>query len=164
MLCQICGKSEATFHFKEVVNGKMRELHLCEVCAKKKGLSESFLIPAFSLSNLIAGLTELQTPSSEEVMVKCPHCGLTYLDIQKKGKIGCSTCYRTFKNYLTSLLGRIQGKTFHSGKTHRRCKTKDRKEKQIYELRKYLEEAVRKEEYEKAAQLRDKIRHLEGKS
>lgn len=161
MLCQICGKREATFHLQEVVNGKARELHICEVCAKEKGLSESFLIPTFSLSNLIAGLTEWQIPPSEKTMITCPHCGLTYSDIQKKGKIGCSSCYRTFKSYLNTLLERIQGRTLHSGKIPRRSKAKDTKEKRIYELRRYLEEAVRKEEYEKAAQLRDEIRRLE---
>ncbi|MBA7707528.1 hypothetical protein ES703_116402 [subsurface metagenome] len=37
----------------------------------------------------------------------------------------------------------------------------DQKERRIYELRKELEILVRKEEYERAAELRDEIRRLE---
>lgn len=161
MLCQACGKREATFHLKEIVKGEARSLHLCEVCAKEKGLSESFLIPTFSLSDFIAGLTELQIPASEEMRIACPHCRLTFADIQKKGEIGCSSCYQTFKDYLVPLLERIQGRTSHTGKIPQRGKAKGIKNKRIYELRKDLEEAVRKEEYEKAARLRDEIRRLE---
>lgn len=161
MLCQICGEKEATFHLKEIVEGKVRSFHVCEVCAKEKALNQSFFLPAFSLSNLIAGLSEFQTEPEEKKMIICPGCKLTFSDIQKEGKIGCSSCYRTFKDYLASLLGRIQSRTSHSGKIPHRSKTKDIRERQIYELGKNLEEVVEKEEYEKAAQLRDKIRHLE---
>ena len=161
MLCQVCGKRKATFHFEEVINAEERELHLCEVCAKEKGLSESFFIPSFLLSNLMAGLTELELPFSEEVMARCPHCGLDYAQIRKKGKIGCSLCYQTFKDYLAVLLEKIQGKVYHSGKVPKKGKLEDKKQRQIYKLRKDLEEAIRKEEYEKAAQLRDEIRALE---
>lgn len=161
MLCQICGEKEASLHLKEIVEGEVRSFHVCEVCAKEKGLNESFFLPAFSLSNLIAGLSEFQAEPEEKKIVICPGCKLTFSDIQKKGKIGCSSCYRTFKDYLTPLLGRIQSRTSHSGKIPLRGKTKDIRERQIYELGKNLEEVVKKEEYEKAAQLRDKIRHLE---
>ena len=163
MLCQICEEKEATFHLKEIVKGVVRSFHVCEVCAKEKGLNESFFLPAFPLSNLIAGLSEFQSKPDEKETVICPRCKLTFSDIQKKGEIGCSSCYRTFADYLTPLLGRIHSKTSHSGKIPLRGKAKDIKERQICELRKNLEEAVKKEEYEKAAQFRDKIRHLEKK-
>ena len=164
MLCQICGEREATFHLKEIVEGELRSLHVCEVCAKRKGLNESSFLPTFSLSNLIAGLSEFQAKPEKKKMVICPRCKLTFSDIQKKGEIGCSSCYRTFKDYLTPLLERIQSRTSHSGKIPLRGKAKGMRKRQIYELRKDLEEAVKKEEYEKAAQFRDKIRYLEKKS
>lgn len=34
MLCQNCGKNEATTHIKQIVNGDMAESHLCAECAK----------------------------------------------------------------------------------------------------------------------------------
>jgi len=161
MICQVCGEREATFHSKEMINGQVKELHLCEICAKEKGLSETFFMPSFSLSNLMAGLTELEVPLSQETSVSCPHCGLSYEDIKRTGKIGCGSCYQALKEYLTPLLERIQGKVRHFGKVPRRGKVKDQRERRIYELRKELEKLVRKEEYERAAELRDEIRRLE---
>ena len=38
MLCQSCGKKEATFHYTSNENGKVTELHLCHDCAAEKGL------------------------------------------------------------------------------------------------------------------------------
>jgi len=161
MICQVCGEREATFHFKEMINGEVEELHLCEICAKEKGLDETFFMPSFSLSNLMAGLTELEIPLSEEISVSCPHCGLSYEDIKRKGKIGCALCYQALREYLTPLLERIQGKVRHSGKVPRKGKVEDQGERRIYELRKELEKLVKKEEYERAAKLRDEIRRLE---
>lgn len=37
MLCQACGKKEATFHYTSNENGKITEMHLCHDCAKKNG-------------------------------------------------------------------------------------------------------------------------------
>jgi len=162
MLCQICGQREATFHFKEVINDEIRELHLCEVCAKEMNLlKESFFAPTFSLSNLMTGLTDLEIPFLPKEQRVCPGCGLNYEDIRKKGKMGCSSCYQTFKEYIIPLLERIHGKAYHSGKIPQERKTKDNISKRIYELRKELEEAIRKENYERAAKLRDEIRGLE---
>jgi len=163
MICQICGKREATFHFKEVINGEVKELHLCEVCAKEKGWDKPFFMPGFPLSNLIASLTDIEIPfPAEEVeTVRCPICGLSYEDIKKRGKIGCSSCYQVFEKYLTPLLERIQGKTYHSGKIPGKGRVKNKVSKRIYELRKELKEMIKKEEYERAAEIRDKIRRLE---
>ena len=161
MICQVCGEREATFHFQEMTNRQVKELHLCEICAQKKGLGQTFFMPGFSLSNLMAGLTELEVPLSQGTSVSCPHCGLSYGDIKRKGKIGCGLCYQELEQYLTPLLERIQGKVRHSGKVPKKGKVEDQKERRIYELRKELEILVRKEEYERAAKLRDEIRRLE---
>ena len=163
MLCEICGQREATFHFKEVINGQVRELHLCEVCAREKGLlEESFFMPDFSLSNLMTGLSSLEVPFLKEKVERCPNCSLTYEEIRKKGKIGCSSCYHTFREYLIPLLERIHGKSYHSGKVPTRKEMGDEKSKQIYRLRRELDKAIKEERYEEAAKIRDEIRKLEG--
>ena len=38
MLCQNCGKNQATTHVKKTINGETSELHLCAACAAKQGL------------------------------------------------------------------------------------------------------------------------------
>ena len=91
----------------------------------------------------------------------CPNCGMSYRDFQQTGKIGCSVCYATFRRQLEPLLRRIHGSSTHSGKIpHRTGGTLETKHT-IEKLRRTLKECVAQEEYEKAAELRDKIRLLE---
>jgi len=164
MLCQICKKREATVYIKQVINGKVTELHLCDKCAEKEGLNESFFAPGAIFANLITGLSFLESSLELEEETKCPGCGISYSEIMNKGKIGCSFCYDTFGDYLTPILERVHGRVTHRGKVPRRIRTKGRLlEKAIYNLRLKLEEAVKKEEYERAARLRDKIKKLKEK-
>ena len=37
MMCEHCGKKNATFYYKSNVNGKVSEQHLCEDCARELG-------------------------------------------------------------------------------------------------------------------------------
>ena len=34
MKCEKCGKNEASYFYRENINGRRRELHLCEDCAR----------------------------------------------------------------------------------------------------------------------------------
>ena len=38
MICQVCGKKEATTHVKTVINGQVSERSLCGECAQKEGV------------------------------------------------------------------------------------------------------------------------------
>lgn len=38
LLCQICGKNTAVVQVTKITEKKRREVHLCEECAKKRGL------------------------------------------------------------------------------------------------------------------------------
>ena len=40
MLCQNCGKNEATTHIKQVINGDTAERHLCSECAEHLGYGD----------------------------------------------------------------------------------------------------------------------------
>ena len=42
MLCQNCGKYEATTHVKKIINGESAEAHLCSDCAKALGYNDVF--------------------------------------------------------------------------------------------------------------------------
>ena len=100
-------------------------------------------------------------PENGRKDIVCPNCGMSYRDFQQTGKIGCSVCYATFRRQLEPLLRRIHGSSTHSGKIpHRTGGTLEMKHT-IESLRKSLKECVAQEEYEKAAELRDKIRLLE---
>ncbi|MFH1854437.1 MAG: UvrB/UvrC motif-containing protein [Candidatus Omnitrophota bacterium] len=171
MLCDICGKTQATVHLTEIVDEKMTELHLCEECAEKKGAQ---MESHFSLADLLAGLADLGgqfTTTKKESKIKCSRCGLTYEDFKKVGRLGCGECYTAFKEALLPLLKRIHGSTQHYGKSPKKLSkppkvskvVKDQKD-EMQDLKDKLQKAIQLEEFEEAAKLRDTIKEIEKKN
>jgi protein arginine kinase activator len=163
MLCDICKKNQATVHLTEIVDEQMTELHLCEQCAKQKSVQ---MEQQFGLADLLAGLTDLGKQAKEDIgqiSLRCPNCGLTYEDFRKAGRLGCSKCYVTFKKYLSSLLKKIHGSNQHLGKTPTKVSKAVKVKSELQELKDKLQKAVLAEEFEEAANIRDKIRELEAK-
>ncbi len=156
MLCQACGKNEATVEFTEIVNDEVKQLQLCDACAKKKGIE---MEQHFSIADFLAGLSEPGTG-----VMKCDKCGMTFDEFQKIGRFGCADCYLAFRENLRPLLKRIHGSTKHTGKSAK-AKGSDGQDNrpEISALKQRLQLAVDREEFEEAAKLRDLIRDLENK-
>jgi protein arginine kinase activator len=161
MLCDICGKNEATVHLTEIINGKVTELHLCEECAREKGAQ---MEQHFGIADLLAGLADLSAglEIKEELVLKCENCGMTYQDFKRIGRFGCSQCYEAFRKYVPSLLKRIHGSAKYVGEAPKSKQYEEVKD-ELQELKRKLKEAIEREEYEEAAKIRDRIRELEGK-
>lgn len=162
MLCDLCGKNQATVHLTEIIDNQMTELHLCEECAHQKSVQ---MEQEFGLSDLLAGLAEFGKPQEgkEVAQLKCPRCNLTYADFKKIGRLGCSECYDTFRQYLNSLLKRIHGSNRHLGKSPAKLVKATKKKIDLQGLRARLQKAIEAEEFEEAATIRDQIRELEKK-
>lgn len=166
MQCDICGKVEATVHLTEIVDNKISKLHLCEECARRKGAE---MEEHFGLTDLLAGLADFGTKASpqKEKALKCPKCSMTYEDFKKAGRLGCSECYTSFEESLVPLIKRIHGSAEHIGKSPARVFEKAQPKKAAgkvdkrEELKSRLQRAIKMEEFEEAARLRDKIRELE---
>ncbi|MBR1968336.1 MAG: hypothetical protein IKA11_02950 [Clostridia bacterium] len=47
----------------------------------------------------------------------CSNCGCKLSDFYNTGMLGCEECYRAFNREVLIALKKIQGKTFHVGKT-----------------------------------------------
>lgn len=163
MLCDICGKNEATVHLTEIINEKMTKSHLCEECAKDKGAE---MEEHFGLSDLLAGLADLGANIEPDMMetIKCPTCGFTYSNFKKVGRLGCGNCYDAFKGQLSPLLRRIHGADRHVGKIPLRIGKTVKDTRTLQELKIKMEKAIQSEDFEEAAKLRDKIRELEKKN
>lgn len=164
MLCDICGKNQATVHLTEIIDDQVSELHLCEECARQKSAE---MEQQFSLGDLLGGLAEFEkTPKDlETVSLKCSNCGLSYTEFKKIGRLGCSECYLTFKKYLGPLLKRIHGSSTHYGKSPLTLlKVSQRKPELLQQLRERLQKAIEMEAFEEAARIRDQIKELEKKS
>ena len=161
MICDICGKAEATVHLTEIINGKVTELHLCEECAREKGTQ---MEQHFGISDLLAGLADLSSDVEvkQNIDLKCSNCGMSYKDFKKMGRFGCSQCYESFKQYIPSLLKRVHGSAKYIGEMPKTGKYQVVKD-ELQELKNQLQSAINKEEYEEAAKIRDQIREIEKK-
>jgi protein arginine kinase activator len=166
MLCQNCQQKTATVHLTKVIDSDKTELHLCDACAKSAGGELSFMSESsFTFQNLIASLLDVEwglyQPPSSDKGVQCPNCGLTFFDFKKSGLLGCGECYRSFKSGLEPLFKKVHGSNRHTGKVPIRTGGKVRIRKEIEDLRSQLQQAIGREDYEKAAMLRDEIRRRE---
>lgn len=163
MLCNICGKKKATVHLTEIIDEQMSEMHLCEDCARDKSMQ---MEQQFGLADLLSGLSDFdkQVKGVEKENLKCSNCGLTYDDFRKFGRLGCSQCYESFKSRLAALLKKIHGSNRHSGKSPLTFTNKEGiPTEDIDELKKRLLDAISAENFERAAELRDKIYEIENR-
>lgn len=158
MVCDICNKTNATVHLTEIINDKVVEMHICQVCAQAKTneLNKHLNISGFlgSLADMVGSLP------SERGLLRCPSCGLSYEDFKKTGRLGCGKCYETFRRFLLPLLKKIHSATTHTGKAPVSLDKKVSGQLKVAELHQRLRRAIQLEEYEEAAKLRDQIKEL----
>ncbi len=159
MLCQSCEKRQATTHIKTILNGELKEFSLCPECAAKLGYGSFFGNFGFDLDKLFGSFMEGfgETKNSK----RCKFCGSSFEDIAKSGKVGCAQCYDEFYEELLPSIQRIHGRTSHAGKLARSAGAEVRIRNEMAKCRNELEQAVKAQEFEKAAELRDRIRELE---
>jgi protein arginine kinase activator len=161
MLCDECGKNNATVHVTHIINGKKTENHLCESCAKE---NQSIFDSNFSMENMFSAmLNNAFSTTGHSKGLGCSTCGMTYEDFRDIGKFGCSHCIEAFKPRLMPVVKNIQGYDAHSGKIPMRAGGKYKVKKDIEKLKEELKLMIVQEEYEQAAKLRDKIREMEDK-
>jgi len=164
MQCQECGKRPATLHFTKIVNGEKTELHICESCARERGELIPGASGGFSIHNLLSGLLDFDPSSAagaKQPALRCEMCGMTYSQFSKMGRFGCSHCYKHFADRLDPLLKRVHGNTVHVGKVPKRAGGRVKTKREIDKLKKEMQSLIAQEDFESAAQLRDRIRELE---
>ncbi len=163
MLCQNCQKRIANVHVTKVINGEKFEMYLCEKCANESAYS-NFGAP-FDMSNFFSGLFGFENPvkyvtaATEET--RCPMCGMSYSDFMHIGKMGCAKCYEVFGPRLQPVFRKLHGAQEHVGKYPRRMFAGKNASREIQRLKELLNQAIEREDYEKAAEIRDMIRKLE---
>lgn len=164
MICENCHEKPATVHLTDVTAHSKHEIHLCEDCAKKQGVTiKSYMHKEPAGPDLVSQL--VASPASETAGGRdrsCDTCGTTYRNFRSTGKFGCPGCYRSFRQGLVSLLEKIHGRAQHVGKVPLRASDQIARQKELRTLRVELERAVRDEAYEEAARIRDRINDLEG--
>ena len=151
-------------HVQQIMGEEVLELHLCEACAREKGISSHKDTLELSLGQLLTGLIDTRKgAASTEETETCPKCGRKLTDIRKEGILGCVFCYTHFHKEITAVLDRITGgASRHKGKFPARLLTYKALLLDKELLKKELTEALAEEDYEQAAIIRDRIRAVES--
>lgn len=165
MICQRCHKREANVHYTQIINGSKAELYLCSQCADEN--SKLTFSPQLSLGNLLWGFpgfggSEGFAEFGKPQVTRCSVCGMSFDDFRKSGKLGCANCYSIFRDNLSPILRRLHGNIEHTGKIPAKLSDLVKNANEIERLKTELSAAVESEQYEKAAELRDRIRSLEN--
>ncbi len=159
-MCQECGEREATVHLTILVDGDPTQRHLCERCYEKQDG-----VPPLSPTKILSQLIGAIAPELQLLSVKqCPRCGINYLEFRQTLNLGCPNDYEVFAPALDEILGRMHAGNRHMGKVPRGAAQRIALGPRLKVLRRQLEQAVRVEDYEGAAGLRDQIRELEQDS
>ena len=168
MVCENCGEREAVIHLTQIQNSQVTTVHLCEPCAAERGVETGASASKFPLNDFLAtlGKSGPQEPAGEGFDVACAACGATLKDFRQTGRLGCAACYSSFEGYLRDLLRRLHGSATHVGETYAPPGTPvpaapQSAERQLGALRDELRRAIAAEDFERAAELRDRIRVLE---
>lgn len=162
MKCECCQEEEATIHLTQVIDGEVKKLNLCQDCAKKNGID---LNSPISITDVLLGLGAATAASvgNSEFDLACVRCHMTRAEFKKGARLGCPECYDAFMGELNALTKAMHHSGQHVGKIPARQGNRARIAAQIALLQKEIEMAISREDYEIAANLRDKINSLKDK-
>lgn len=165
MKCQKCEKP-ASFHITELTGPEPRELHLCEDHARTYLTAADGTDPSEAAPGVAGVLAQqLQVGQTAEELARldqrsCPRCGITFYEFRNGGRLGCPNDYTCFAKELEPLVVNIHGNSMHKGKRPRRAAGSESRT-ELIQLRREMQEAIDREDYEGASRLRDQIAEVE---
>ncbi len=165
MQCDECREREAVIALTQIVDEQVTTLHLCEKCAASRGVESQALAAKTPLGSFLAAMGKEMDEEGgvAAATTACPHCGATLADFREVGRLGCPICYDAFGRALRDLLRRIHGSVRHVGERYAApgVAAHSADASVLVDLQKQLRDAVNREDFERAAELRDQLRALE---
>ena len=150
MKCEMCCKKEATIHVKQVVDGIVKELFVCEECASEEALTSQ---SPLSFADFLFGVGAEGPLGDASDNRCCEACGMSLAGFREKNRLGCAECYSAFSDHLNLFMSAAHSGPRHVGKVPSFVA----REKDVRSVSAELKRAVAEENFEKAAKLRDKI-------
>jgi protein arginine kinase activator len=167
MLCQDCKKREAQVHLTQIVNNEKTSLSLCRECAAARGFHSPLENAPFPLAEILSGLA-VHNPalkgSEPKSNLVCESCGMTFDEFAKQGRFSCGNCYKAFRGRIEMIMRKIHGSSLHRGRSpvYEAIKTDDTNTvvpvQEEERLETELKKAIDSEDFERAAEIRDKLR------
>ncbi|MEY4798069.1 MAG: hypothetical protein RI978_370 [Verrucomicrobiota bacterium] len=150
--CQGCTQPCSTY-FTLVSGGKAESFGCCQACPVVTAPVAGGLLPSVELGYKLS----VPSPTGRG---RCPSCGFRWQDFERTHRIGCPTCYQAHTEQVLATIARLQPGMAHQGRRPQAL-TADRQAK-LAACQALLAEAVKEEDFESAAALRDQIVALEA--
>lgn len=161
-LCTQCHQREAVVRLTQVQDDQVVTVRLCERCAAERGVDTGVGMAATPLGGFLAAMGHVGPalgPAGVDDAELCPGCGATTEDFRTTGRVGCATCWEAFAGSLGPLVRRLHGSTHHVGRGYEPPgrSTTDRSAERR-RLAEQLDLAIATENFELAAEIRDRLR------
>jgi len=171
MLCQQCHKNPATQVIGVIRDGKAVELTVCNECAKilnplAEGLGSLMDVlfsiakgtppPPMALKKIFDDVASKASADASSASNVCRVCGMTRATLTEQRRFGCPACYAAFPEDVATFLQELQYGEKHVGRVPQVARRRHR----IAALRQELASAVKANDFERAIQLRDRIRGM----
>jgi protein arginine kinase activator len=158
--CDLCGKNEATVKVRRVdKDAQATDIMVCQECARQHGFADAQTIKA-DVAEVIADLKNRVNEGDAKLL--CPGCAMSWADFKRQGRLGCPKCYEAFHEQLIPLVRRIHGAVQHVGRTATGGRKQAQVKMNVKKLRDALANAIQAEDFEKAAALRDQLKHADA--
>jgi protein arginine kinase activator len=163
MLCDSCRARDAVVHLPTSENNAVHQLHLCERCAAERGVETTVATPKHPLGEFLQAVhQQTAATGTSSDGARCTFCNSTMADFRATGRWGCARCYTHFEAGIRELLRRVHGNYRHVGRTYRAPVSETLERSAVLgELKDRLRRAIENEQFELAADLRDRIRVME---
>ncbi|MBU0928021.1 MAG: UvrB/UvrC motif-containing protein [Spirochaetes bacterium] len=149
MRCDVCGSSDSVFFIKP--DGSGGELRMCRACAVAGGHAVIGEGLGARFDSMLSGVGAASPRS-------CPACGWTAERLRSTGRLGCSACAKAFRPEILSALRQAGVGGPYEGKVSRKAVHRGADGESPESLSLSLERAISAEDFEAAAEIRDRLR------
>ena len=154
MKCENCGNNEVTFVYRSNINGKITEKHLCSRCAAEQGYVRNFAESRERMMRNFFGGDFFGRSMLDGFMTPM-------LGSRMFGESVLEDFFRDMPALTADPAGQEQTPAEKDVLVSRKEEGRFSRMRRLNALRLEMKRAVHKEDFERAAQLRDEIRALE---
>lgn len=115
--CAVCGHEFSPGGLRKLaadLAGRPVLIFLCPECAGRAGIAPANSDLPLAPADILGGLFQPGVRQKRDAQT-CPACGTSLLHLRQSGRVGCMTCYETFREGIGRLLPRLSRVVRHRG-------------------------------------------------